>query len=335
MSDTDLLPPFGFRNLGVTCYFNALVQGLLSCPAFIKEVQKDRYRNNPIADLFSQLLGGILDIDNKTNISTTGSSSHDTSTKYLYTNISTKGSSSHDISTDGSAKIWKAMIINLCQKKKIHPHTFMQGMECTAEGFAYLLETMEDLPGIQNLFMHRYKSMIHCYKCDDWVSDVDCMYGLFEVDPKFKSDQIDKFKKYHINNDNLNDYLAKQSTHTDADFTCSNCKIKKERFRVDLLVMVPEILVVMSKKFTVDRKLNVYTDFPERLVFNGNDDKLMVYEAVAQIEHSGGLNGGHYWAICKRAVNGIVGWFNLNDMNVLPAEFKPTNDTFVVIYHLK
>jgi ubiquitin C-terminal hydrolase len=318
MSNSELLPPFGFRNLGVTCYFNALVQGLLSCPSFIKEVQNKKYKDNLVADLFAQLLGDISK----------------ESDQDIFSDFYSKNLSEHKTFTNGAAQIWKTMIISLCKKKKISTRTFMQGMECTAEGFAYLLETMEDLPAIQSLFMHRYKSLIHCYKCNDWVSDVDCIYGLFEVDPEFKSDQTDLFKKYHINNDNLNDYLIKQSTHTDADFACPICKIKKERFRMDLLVMAPEILVVMSKKFTVERKLDVYTEFPKRMKFNGSDDKPKIYEAVAQIEHSGGLHGGHYWAICKRAVNNITGWFNLNDMSVSPSEFKPTNNTFIVIYHL-
>jgi ubiquitin C-terminal hydrolase len=95
--------------------------------------------------------------------------------------------------------------------------------------------------------------------------------------------------------------------------------------------MVPEILVVMSKKYDSEHKLNIYTDFPEVMEFKGNaNNKNMRYEAVAQIEHSGDLNGGHYWAICKRK----GGWFEINDMTVTPSQFQPSVNTYIVLYHL-
>jgi ubiquitin C-terminal hydrolase len=313
--------PFGFKNWGATCYFNSLIQSLMSCTSFVEELsQSKKYKTNPVSKLFIDMIENnryYEDLyhklkENNTEINTL---LRDTKKKLnLY-----------------GSEIWKTMVIALCEKKKISHQSFMQGMQCVGEGFHYLLESMELFHKIQNLFMHRYKSLIHCYVCDEWVSDVDCMYSLFEIDPEFKTEQLEKFKKYHIKTDTLNKYLAKQSGYVDADFICPKCKTKDERYIVNLLVMVPKILVVMSKKYTPDQKLDVYTDFPERMEFKGNDNKPMYYEAVAQIEHTGGLNGGHYWAICKRKGK----WFNLNDMSVSPSEFKPTNNTYVVFYHLK
>ena len=42
-----VIPPLGFLNTGAICYFNSLVQSLLSCPIFLKTV----YRNADGADL--------------------------------------------------------------------------------------------------------------------------------------------------------------------------------------------------------------------------------------------------------------------------------------------
>ena len=43
------------------------------------------------------------------------------------------------------------------------------------------------------------------------------------------------------------------------------------------------------------------------------------------------MSSGHYWAVCKRK----GGWFCMNDMNITPAEFSPTNNTYIVIYHIQ
>ena len=52
------LLPFGFRNLGVTCYFNALVQSLLSCTSFMEEIMQDKkkYKTNPVSNTLIEII---------------------------------------------------------------------------------------------------------------------------------------------------------------------------------------------------------------------------------------------------------------------------------------
>lgn len=337
--------PIGFRNLGATCYFNALLQSLLSCTSFIEELKyrKDdeqaKYNRHPITKLLIEFIETSIyyeDLCQKLDVAE--SIIDDTETPQIRdlgaTNdpdiVSTIAETKTKLQ-NYSPQIWKQMILLLCQKKKVPIQTFMQGQQCVGEGYHYLLETMENFQTIQNLFLHRYKSLIHCFDCERCVSDVECMYSLFEVEPNLKLEQIEKFQQYHIEARNMNEFLAKQSGYVDENYICPKCKKTGEKYRMNMLVMIPEVLVVMSKKYSTRQKLNVMTDFPERLEFKGKDGSQMVYEAVAQIEHSGGRHGGHYWAICRRK----GGWFNINDMNVSPSEFRPTINTYIVFYHLK
>jgi ubiquitin C-terminal hydrolase len=314
------LLPFGFRNLGVTCYFNALIQSLLSCTSFTEEFIKDsKYKTNPISALFIELIENAkyLKKISKKNIENDNE-------------LIKKISAIKYTLNEFGPNIWKATITHLANKKNMNPNSFMQGMQCAGEGYNYLLESMEEFPILQNLFLHRYKSLIRCTECNDWISNINCTYNLFVVEPDLKREQLDKFKKFHIHNKNMNDFLTSQSGYVDKDYICSKCKTKEERFLVNLLVMIPEIMIVMSKKYNSEEKLNIYTDFPKYMEFKNNNNNNMKYEAVAQIEHSGGLHGGHYWAICKRK----GGWFNINDLHVSPSNFQPTNNTYMVIYHL-
>ena len=320
-NESSAIIPFGFNNLGATCYFNAVLQSLLSCTSFIEELlqkdTRDRYNKNPIAKLIIELIETAIYYE-------------DLSQKIINDDPSIIADIAETTAklNNYSPRIWRQMITNLCNVKKIPIESFMQGQQCAGEGYNYLLESMEELNNIQNLFMHRYKSLIRCFTCDKWVSNVECIYNLFDVEPNLQSAQIEQFQKYHIPTTNMNDFLAKQTGYVDKDFICPECKESGEKYKMNVLVMVPEILVVMSKKYNVEQKLDVYTEFPERMVFKGNND--MIYEAVAQIEHAGGRHGGHYWAICKRK----NGWFDINDGTVTPSTFRPTKNTYIVFYHL-
>ena len=66
---------------------------------------------------------------------------------------------------------------------------------------------------------------------------------------------------------------------------------------------------------SVDKKLGTY-----------------VYKIVAQVEHSGSSQSGHYWAVCKRA-NGNV--YRLNDDRVTSTgSFTPSPNTVMIFYEL-
>jgi ubiquitin C-terminal hydrolase len=299
------LIPTGFINTGSSCYFNALLQSMLSCTSFIETLIKEKENVHPDNEVV-KLFINYIEENNKYDKSVS-----DINSLSLYSKL-----------------IYEKMVNQLCKRKKNNIKEFMTGQQCVGEGFHYLLESMEKINPVQKLFLHRYKSLIYCIECKKWVSKVDCLYSLFEIDPKLKSEQLEKFKDYHIKSNDMNSFISKQSSYVEG-YKCNVCMKTDDKFRINALIMIPEILVIMSKKYNLNKKLDIYTKFPEHMEFNG-DKKKLYYTAVAQIEHSGGKNGGHYWAIVKRNGN----WYNINDDIVVQSEFKPTNDTYVVFYHI-
>jgi ubiquitin C-terminal hydrolase len=301
---------FGFNNLGFTCYFNSLLQSMLSCTSLIEELLKhkndEEYIKNPITNHMIQLIELTDDIK---------------SNELQINNLSTT--------------IWRNMIMFLHVQKNKQLQEFSSGQQCAREGYHYLMESLEDFDGIQNLFLHRYKTRLYCFDCKEWVSKVECDYSLFEVQANLKTEQLERFKQFDESSMDMNQFLNRQDGYVDKDYKCPNCNVSSEKYRRNVLVMAPEVLVVMAKKYTTEQKLDIYTDFPKTLTFKGHDkkkDKLfpMYYEAVAQIEHIGGLNGGHYWSICRRN----DGWYKINDNHISKSEFKPTKNTYIVMYHI-
>lgn len=292
------LSPGGFANMGATCYFNAVLQSLLSCTSFIELCVAEEKSNNDVLNNIKLLINLLK---------------NNTPSDYM------------------SPKIWKSMVLHKCKTHNINPRHYMVGQQCAREGFHLLMESLDEFSELQDLFIHRYKSSIYCTDCKQFVSHAESIYSVFEVQANLKTEQLEKFKHANLSKNDMNTFLSQQHGYVDKGYKCPKCGELNEKYRIDTLVMVPEILVVLSKKYDANKKINVHTDFPERLTFNGTDGKLN-YMAVSQIEHSGGLNGGHYWAISKRGDS----WYCLNDTRVTEADgFKPTINTYMVFYHLK
>jgi ubiquitin C-terminal hydrolase len=313
------LAPFGLVNMGATCYFNSILQSLLSCTSFIDELvvnkETESYKQNPVSKYTIEM----IELGKELKLINGGMSEHDKSQilKQL---------------ANLSPQIWKSMVLVISHRSRKPIEDILQGQQCAREGFHLLMDSLDEFDNLQDLVIHRYKSLIHCFDCDSWVSDVDNIYSIFEVDSNLNIPQLDKFKHYEEKNDvvDMNKFLTKQTSYIDADYKCPKCKKTGEKYSMNCLVMVPEILVVLSKKYIVGQKLETYTDFPKNMSFNGTNDMKLNYTAVSQVEHVGGMHGGHYWAISKRA----NGWYCLNDDSVSESEFKPTINTYMVFYHL-
>jgi len=317
--------PVGFRNTGVICYFNSVLQSLLSCTSFISKIKEEKLKhpsNTTLAE-FNKLIDLYESLRNNEN------------EKDINNLIISK-------IQQMSVSLWRTMAIT--NKQKNNNFSF-NGQQCAGEGLNYLLDSMDEIKNIQSLFTHRYNANLYCFDCKKWVSKVNNTNNIFIVESNLHIHQLDEFKEFDKkeheifgkiytppNICKMNKYLIKQNTYVDKDYKCPKCEMKGEKYKLNYLVMIPEILVVMSKKYDNSmRKQNIFTDFPEKLSFSGNNGNILRYTAVSQIEHSGGLHGGHYWSISKRK----DGWYNCNDLSVSISQFKPTNNTYIVFYHLE
>lgn len=314
--------PIGFKNNGVICYFNSMLQSLLSCTSFIEKIIAEK-SNNPVITHLKELINLHLELLIKQN-------KPDNNIEHINKRI-----------YDMSIIIWHDMFLLNRQKNK---NFNFNGQQCASEGFNNLINAIDECWSIRNLFTHRYNTNLYCFDCNKWVSSVNNVNNIFTIEPELEIKQLEKFSKFdekenHIFNElydlnnigRLNKYMIKQNTFVDADYKCPKCNKKGEKYKLNYLVMIPEILIVMSKKYDNNlEKKNIMTDFPKYLLFRGNDG-ILKYEAVSQIEHSGNLNSGHYWSISKRKDDK---WYILNDMNVSESEFKPTENTYMVVYHL-
>lgn len=212
---------------------------------------------------------------------------------------------------------------------------FGSGQQCAREGFHMILDMLKN-PKVEMMFTHRYRHDITCSACRSVISSKKEENTMFEIEP----DMVD------TGSTSVAEFLRKTNSET-YDFRCSACGDTRPKSRISTLVMVPEVLPILIKKYKVVNgtsvKMNVVVPFPEFLEFKGTT-KTLTYRVVATVEHAGSVSSGHYWSQCLRPSGDQLSWHNINDSSVMAIQpmissdagprYIGTNETYMVFYHI-
>ncbi len=279
---TALPDAFGLENTNNRCFFNALLQGLLSCSSFTKTLAEVPSKKEYAAAI---LLANILNADDPAKLN-----------KYV-----------HQL---------HALVAHHLYKKSDDRHRatmFLRGQQCSAEAYTLLMDLLEVVPAIKNLFTHRKQHIYYCTKCDSAWSIVVENTNVFILE----------------DNAPIQEQIIRYREKLDADCTCSKCNTKGTTEKIVKLKQVPEIMFMVSKKYVSPAETNAHMP-PKELFIRSAHGGSMVYTIVAQILHKGNLDGGHYWTICQRR----NGWYVIND-DAVTALNEPavSKMAYITIYH--
>jgi ubiquitin C-terminal hydrolase len=185
---------------------------------------------------------------------------------------------------------------------------FGNGQESASEALTLLLNNINDT-NLNNMFMHRFKYTIQCISCSHITEQQKDHSILFEL--------------FHTSELNVSNILNIKKVLN--DYKCNKCN-NIGAIRIDKLTMLSEIIICL---FNVYYNKSIHL-FPKYLEFPGFDNNILKYEVIGQIEHSGSLNGGHYWARALRD----DGVYLFDDISYSKSKLEPTKNTYMVIYHL-
>jgi len=196
---------------------------------------------------------------------------------------------------------------NLLNIFRLQVPNFGNGQESASEALTLLLNAIDN-NSLNNRFIHRFKYNIKCMSCFYTTEIIKDHSILFEL-----------FHTTEVNEDSMLIHKTLLS-----DYKCEKCN-KIGAVKTARLTMLSEIIICL---------FNVYYSkithrFPDFLEFPGMDEPLK-YKIVGQIEHSGSLNGGHYWARALRD----SGIYLFNDNSYSSSKIEPTSNTYIIVYHL-
>lgn len=311
--DAALAPrAFGLHNTGALCYFNSLLQLLVGCTAFLRAVEDNAER-----------LAGTA----------TG--------RAVVAFV--RGERGGADMRGASAAVFEALLQDLREKKPGALKAFGPGQQSASEAFVFLMEMLEPAPAgasaaeggaagpLADVFQLRHSCEIFCRCCRGVVSrraDASLIFYL---------GFLDRLEPPARTPEAFAAALTRQVSSL-AGFDCPECSRRGEgglppgvpgALRVYTLALAPDVLVCNFDRYTSDAPVPRY--FPPRFELRAEGGGVLRYALVGQVEHSGGLGGGHYWTRGARA----SGVFCLDDATVSPAQFAPTANTYMVAYHFE
>jgi ubiquitin C-terminal hydrolase len=199
--------------------------------------------------------------------------------------------------------------------------TGLTSQECALEGYDHIIDSLKNDKLIR-LFTTVYLDSFDCPKCHKEMNATrDIAYRTHIAKPPINQED---FEEYVLNRVNMIE-----------SYKCDECHRVCENIpRISRLRQVNEILVFSFPKFEEKR---VYW-FPQNFSIpyaKNNQNGRLEYKLVAKIEHSGTMNGGHYYAHClrKTPANGEQ-CVLLNDSSVAVGNLNPSAETFIIAYHV-
>jgi len=296
--------PFGLYNTGVICYFNSLIQCLMSCSSlnqyFLLNEHKFREESNIVAIMYIDLLNSNL--------------KNNDSNKMFH-----------------SSKLLNFLIIKFKEKQK--NINIGLGQEDICEFLGIFLDIIND-NNIVKLFMHKYQCDIFCLKCKNISNIPDDKSYQFEI----PLNNIDSYELKYINKSksetiDISNYIRNNVSHI-SQIHCKNCPEKNTLVKINRLKFIPTILIITYLKYQNKQMIN----FPKFLEYDNEIlKKKYTYILVSSVEQSGNIHGGHY--ICKAlrkkfSANKILPMTYLfNDASFQEYNINATSNTYISIYH--
>ena len=292
----------GLTNIGNTCYMNSSLQCLLHLPILSSD-------NKDLA----------LDITKKSNRS-------DFELMKEWIRLYQK-MWNDDGETVVSTRPIFTEFLRRCQKEKVYFESFAQN---DAQEFITLLidflhqsikrkvrieisgipETEYDRIKIESIhswkrfFESNYSYIINNFysRMISFTSCPECKYVTKNHEP-ISTITLTLEEEYNTLYDCLDEFTSETALDSDNSWKCDNCNQSVCPHKKVTFWDLSSVLIFTVKQFRQGKKINHHIDFPEYLKM-GNycmnlQKERLNYRLCGICIHSGSLNGGHYYAMCK------------------------------------
>ena len=156
-----------------------------------------------------------------------------------------------------------------------------------------------------------------------------------------KSEEDSKNKKNKKMNldELLTNFSQIEKLSKDNEWYCPKCKKFQLADKKMEIYSISEVVIIHLKRFRNNRKIENHVEFPieglDLTKYLPKKEEKYIYDLFAVANHSGGLQGGHYYAYCKNVKDGE--WYEFNDSHVSKINKKKvcSDNAYVLFYNRK
>ena len=161
--------------------------------------------------------------------------------------------------------------------------------------------------------IHNFHSQLlgltNCPKCNYCTSSHDPIQVISLEITNYSKSLYDCFQQY----------TKKIVLDNENSWKCDQCNLSVCPTKKTLLWKTSDILIILLKRYNISRKINTMISYPNILDLNDysmnyGSKKQSKYSLQAFSIHDGGLQGGHYYAVCKNNLDNQ--WYQYNDESV-------------------
>ncbi len=166
-----------------------------------------------------------------------------------------------------------------------------------------------DYSYIINNFHSQLLSMTICPECYYYTSSHDPIQ-IISLEIPVNSESL---------NDCLDHYTQKIILDESNLWKCDKCNKSVQPHKKTILFKTSDTIIIVLKRYSLTKKIDKFIQYPlqlnlEKYNKNYGTSKTNNYNLSGFCIHNGGLNGGHYYAVCKNIFDNK--WYEYNDTSV-------------------
>ena len=329
----------GLKNLGNTCYINSITQCLNNNRDFINFLLTNKYKEDLNKDVDSNLVSEFITISK----SLYNTNSVVVPRDYLYEikRIAEKNACYHELLGCGQADSQEFLQFFLETVHEQLKYKVKMDITGTVENEADRLAKLA-YNSLNTYFHNSYSKIVEEFygleyskisssTNTKYVNDTFAPFSTLalEIPPNYNDDDLTLY--------NCLDSYTKTETNINHKATEDDIHIYNKQIK---FWMLPNSLIIYIKRYdNFLHKKNNTINFPINNLnmfkyCNGYNNNKNVYELYAISNHSGQLNGGHYWCYAKN-IDG--NWYNFNDETISSIEESDliTSNAYCLFYKKK
>jgi len=334
------IPIFGLQNDASVCYFNSLLQCILSLSDLSEEIlQYDKEKLLKRKKLYSYYYFRFIEeiLKNHSLIK---------KNKYVFNPVelkrhflqmspfSTSGIGHQQDADEFLISFFDNIHEELKSKMKLHPRLIGVGKE--HKNFnEYLSIYKNEYSPIMRLFNIQETIKMLCDSCKSVKTRYELQLRISVDIPSIRC--------------SLNDCLSSVYRRPELleGYKCDSCSEVSTTYKMTTLSIIPKYLIITLKRFSSMRGLRSTIEVPEKLnldkyiyevhhnilkMLDENKYQSLDYKLIGGVFHIGNMNGGHYISVVKRGNN----WIKCNDEDVDAMERKPDfSKAYILFYKRK